>query len=216
MFKGKVLLFSLLLGLLLATSLYAGDVDNCQSEVYLSTTPMRVSICPQGDFEEIYTGGGGTSDYIRVIARDSGGNGIPGIPWTDYWIQACDAGEELCLCAQPIVADSLTNENGETTISGRIAGGGCALNGVYIAIQGRTIVESPSCVDPVCLNMVIVSPDLNADCYVNLSDFGIFATSYNTTQGDSDFDTCCDYNDDNICDLSDFGFFGEHYQHQCF
>ncbi len=48
MFKGKVLLFSLLL--VFATSLYAGDVDECESEAGTSCA-LRVSICPAGDFE---------------------------------------------------------------------------------------------------------------------------------------------------------------------
>jgi len=215
MFKGKVLLFSLLL-VLLAGALYAGDVDDCESTVYLSSSPLRVSICPAGDFEFIYQGGGGTGDYIRVIARDASGNGIPGIPWTDYWLNACDPGQELCLCASPIVADSLTNENGETTISGRIAGGGCILSGgVYIAIQGRVILED-DCLTKICLDMQIVSPDFNADCVVDISDFVFFGNTYGLSSGDQNYNSCADYNDDNVVDLSDFAAFGAHYTHECF
>jgi len=216
MFKGKVLLFSLLL-VLFATSLYAGDVDDCESEVYLSNPGLRVSICPAGDFEFIYQGGGGTSDYIRVIARDASGAGIPGIPWTDYWLNACDPGQELCLCAGAVVADSLTNEHGETTISGRIAGGGCILSGgVYVAIQGRVILEQPDCIDPICLDMQIVSPDITADCAVNLSDFTQFGSTYGKVAGDTGYNGCADYNDDDVVNLSDLAAFGGHYTHECF
>ncbi|MBN1884736.1 MAG: hypothetical protein JW876_04335 [Candidatus Krumholzibacteriota bacterium] len=215
MFKGKVLLFSLLL--VLATSLYAGDVDNCESECAVSCVGMRVSICPAGDFEFISAGCGGDSDYIEVYVRDAGGLGIANIPWTDYWLNACDPAEELCLCANAVVADSLTNDEGRTTISGRIAGGGCiTTGGVYLAVQGKQLLAKPDCLDPICMAMIIVSPDLTADCEVTLSDLGVFGLSYNKALGDAGYNTCCDFNDDDQCNLSDFAFMGEHYLHECF
>jgi len=215
MFKGKVLLFSLLL--VFATSLHAGDVDPCLSDVGVSCVGMRVSICPAGDFEFISNGCGTGTDYIWVNVLDSSSNGIAGIPWTDYWMNACDAGQELCLCASPITADSLTNSLGNTTFSGRMAGGGCVLTqGLYVAIQGKTLVDEPECIVATCIDVVIVSPDINADCLVNLSDLSFLAASYNTAVGDVDFNPCCDYNDDDLCNLGDFSFMGEHYQHECF
>ncbi len=215
MFKGKVLLFSLLL--VFATSLHAGDVDPCLSEFGASCVGMRVSICPAGDFEFIYDGCGNGNDYIWLYARDASGNGIEGIPWTDYWLNACDPAQELCLCASPFAADALTDEFGYTEISGRIAGGGCILSGgIYLAIQGKTLVDFPVCVEVTCVDIQIVSPDLTADCVVNLSDLGVFGLSYNKQAGDPGYDSCCDFNDDNKCNLSDFAFIGEHYQHACF
>jgi hypothetical protein len=214
MFKGKVLLFSLLL--VFATSAYAGDVDECRSEWGISCS-LRVSICPQGDFEFIRDGCGTGTDYIWVIVRDSAGNGISGVPWSDYWLQAFDVSEELCLCANPIVADSLTNSNGETTISGRIAGGGCVVTfGLYLAIQGKIVVDWSACIVIHVEIFIIVSVDLTADCQVNLSDLGVFGLSYNKQLGDPGYNTCCDYNDDDKCNLSDFAFMGEHYLHTCF
>ena len=216
MFKGKVLLFSLLL--VFATSLHAGDVDPCNSYFGISCVGMRVSICPAGDFEFIYDGCGTGSDYIYVYALDAGGLGIEGIPWTDYWLNACDPAQTLCLCASPFAADALTDEFGYTEFSGRIAGGGCILTGgIYLAIQGKTIVTLASgCLDVQCELVQIVSPDLTADCQVNLSDLGVFGLSYNKNLGDPGYDSCCDYNDDDKCNLSDFAFMGEHYQHVCF
>jgi hypothetical protein len=214
MFKGKVLLFSLLL--VFATSLYAGDVDECESEAGTSCS-LRVSICPAGDFEFIRNGCGGDADYIWVEVKDAAGVGIAGIPWTDYWMNACDAGQELCLCASPIAADSLTNTAGRTTFSGRMAGGGCILTGgMYVACQGKTFLDVATCTTPICIDIVIVSPDINADCVVNLSDLSFFGGSYNKGPGDPAYDPCCDFNDDDLCNLSDFSFLGEHYQHACF
>ncbi|MBN1163014.1 MAG: hypothetical protein JXB45_00410 [Candidatus Krumholzibacteriota bacterium] len=216
MFKGKVLLFSLLL-LAFATSLYAGDVHPCQTTIGLTAGPMRLSTCPQGDFEFILTAAGGSSDYIWVIVRDSGGVGIPGIPWTDYWFNACDPLQQLCLCAAPITADSLTNSAGRTTFSGRLSCGGCVLtDGLWFSVQGKTIVAQPGCTDRVCLDIVVVSPDITADCDVNLSDFTALGLSYNKNLGDPAYNPCCDFNDDDKCNLSDFTFLGSHYYHHCF
>ncbi|UCF04487.1 MAG: hypothetical protein JSV33_11175 [bacterium] len=225
MFKGKVLLFSLLL--VFATAVYAGDVDDCESECWVVDEGCRLSICPAGDFEFIRDMCGTGNSYIRVVVRDAAGAGIPGIPWTDYWMGACteDATppDKLCICPGGIVADSLTNANGETTISGRIAGGGCVLeDGVYLAVQGKIILDDlggadPDCLleTPICLDIIIVSPDLTADCQVVLGDLGVFGQSYNKCEGDAGYNSCCDYNDDTCCNLSDFAFMGEHYQHNC-
>ncbi len=137
-------------------------------------------------------------------------------PWTDYWTDACQVEYSLGICVQHFVADSLTDVNGRTTFSGRISAGGCIPEGgIYIACQGYTIFDEAQ-VEPICLDVVIVSPDINADSFVNLSDLSFFGESYNKQVGDSGYDTCCDFNDDGWCNLSDFSFMGEHYQHQCF
>jgi len=216
MFKGKVLLFSLLL--VFATSLYAGEVDECLSSAGVSCTGMIVSICPAGDFEFIREGCGGDADYVWVEVLDGSSVGIQAIPTTDYWMNACDPGQELCLCASPVVADSLTNENGRTTIGGRIAGGGCVLSGgMYIAVQGKIIVENyPTCDITTCLDIEIHSPDFTGDCAVSLADFQPFTATYNRGAPDPLFNPCFDFNDDDAVSLSDFAFFAEHYLHSCF
>lgn len=214
MFKGKVLLFSLLL--VFATSVNAGDVDPCESEWGVTCTGMRVSICPAGDFEFIFDGCNNGDDAIEVWVRDGDGNGIPNIPNTDYWMNACDELQELCLCSAPFGASQLTDIDGYTTIIGRIAGGGCVISGgLYMAVQGKTLTES-DCVTTACVDIQIVSPDINANCVVNLSDLNPFGLSYNTEVGDTDYNDCCDFTDDGFCNLSDFSSFGQHYQHECF
>jgi hypothetical protein len=218
MFKGKVLLFSLLL--MFATSAYAGDVDDCLSECGTSCEPMIIPTCPAGDFAPISEGCGGTEDYIWVVIKDGLGNGVANIPWYDYWMDACDPAQELCLCSPPLNADSLTNEDGRTTFSSEIAAGDCVLSGgIWISCQGKMILaDPPDCTagDPICLNIIILTPELTGECIVDLSDLGVFGDSYNRAPPDPLYDPCCDYTGDNICDLSDFAFFGEHYQHICF
>ncbi len=218
MFKGKVVSFALIL--MFATSAFAGDVDDCYSNAGVSCTGMKVSICPAGDFEPIREGCGGSADYIWIEARDASNNPIPGIPWTDYWLNACDVNKALCLCASPIVADSLTGANGKTTFSGRIAGGGCALTGgIWIAIQGKIIKEKPCpSPNPLCLNVAIKSADITGagskpDCAVNLADLIPFAAAFNKP---AQFNGCVDFNDDGLVNLIDFSALGNHYLHVCF
>jgi hypothetical protein len=177
---------------------------------------MQVSCCPLGDFERIDDSGG----YIWVWIKDALGVGIPGIPWTDYWLDACDptADHALCLCPNPVVADSLTNASGRTTISGRLAIGGCILTGgIYIVVQGRTLEALPECLDYICLDLILKSPDRNHDCTVGVSDLVFLGDSYNKQEGvHPEYDKCCDWNHDGIVNISDFAFFGEHYTHTCF
>ena len=189
--------------------------DECNSTAAVSCPGMRVSMCPRGDFEDIKYGCGGGTDYIEVIIKDQFDQGVPSIPWTDYWIGACDEQYGLAYCVDHIVADSLTGYDGRTTFSGLIAAGGCIPEGgIWIACQGMTLLTCDP-FGPICLDVVLVSPDLNADGLVNLSDLTFFGQSYNKSAGDPGYDTCCDYNDDDTCNLSDFSFFSEHYQHRC-
>jgi hypothetical protein len=215
MFKETISLFAVLL--VFAVPALAGDIAACRTEWGVSCSGMRVSICPQGDFEYIRDGCGTGTDYIWVTVRDDTGYGVSGVPWSDYWLQAYLPAEELCLCANHVVADSLTNSAGRTTISGRIAGGGCAATGgLWLAVQGMIIVDWPTCISIHIEYIVIVSVDLTADCQVNLSDLGVFGLSYNKQLGDPGYNTCCDYNDDDKCNLSDFAYMGEHYLNTCF
>ena len=191
--------------------------DPCESEVSVSCPGMRLCICPSNDFERI--GDACVDGYIEIWVRDRNAVGIPNVPPTDFWINACDPAQELCLVVpQPVVADSFTSElpafAGRTTISGRIAGGGCVLTGgLWVAVQGGVIQDLPGCIYITCLDIVVVSPDLNGDCTVSLADFQVFTMSYNKSEGMEGYNGCCDYNDDGQCALADFAFFAEHYQH---
>ncbi|MDZ7859230.1 MAG: hypothetical protein U5O15_00940 [Candidatus Krumholzibacteriota bacterium] len=170
-------------------------------------------ICPAGDFEDM---GDDSGFHINVVANDASGNGVPNIPVTDYWLDACDGAQALYLCAGAVTADSMTNENGETTISDAVSGGGCITSGgVYVAIQNNQVLEAPGCTDPICLDMEIKSPDLDTNGSVTLSDYGVFGAAYGSSDGDANWNECCDFNWDGSISLTDFGYFGGHYQHVC-
>ena len=211
--KGKVLLFALLL--VFATSISAGEVDDCNSTVSLSASPLHMLICPAGDFQDMGDDCGG---YIMITVKDGTGAAISGIPTSDYWVDACTSGQELYLCAGAIAADSMTNSSGMTTISDAISGGGCITSGgVYVAVQNVVILAQPGCVTgvPECLAMVIKSPDLSKDGEVGLADLGTFASAYGTSSGDALYNECCDFKDDNVIGLADLGYFAGHYGHRC-
>lgn len=225
----RYLLPVLALLLVFAAAGYAGDEggrpdlqgdppDFCRGDWgwrNVNCTQPRINVCPQGDMEPIGEGCGGDDDCIWVEVIDANGYPWAGIPVTDFWLQAADQSEQLCLCAGSLVADSVTNILGRTTFSGPIAAGGCALNGLYLVFRGYLFLEEPACMDVSVRDIIIVSPDLTADCRINLSDLGVFGLSYNTQLGDPDYNTCCDYNDDDKCNLSDFAWLAEHYQHGC-
>jgi hypothetical protein len=217
------LIFILLPAFIIASAVDARALDGgpCYSTAGLSCQNMRITVCPRGDFEQIRNGCGGAGDYIWIEARDAANYPIPGIPWTDYWMNACDAAQALSLCVEAIAADSLTGENGRTTFSGIFRAGGCVLTGgLYVAIQGQSITTTPTCATRLCLGVVIKGPDLTGasgkpDGVVNLSDLIPFGTSYNKNLGQGGYSACCDFNDDDKCNLSDFAYFGQHYQHAC-
>ncbi len=208
--------------LVIATGAQANGMDACLTTVGLSCPAMKISICPGGDYEMIKNACGGAHDYIWVDVRDKSNWPIPGVPYTDFWINACDPTHQLSLCAAPIIADSVTGANGRTTISGVLGAGGCALSGgIWIAVMGQIIKGPyPYCGQNRCLPIVVKSFDTTGlgghpDGIVNLSDLVPFGTSYNKNLGQGGFNPCCDYNDDDKCNLSDFAFFGSHYQHRC-
>lgn len=219
----------------------AADVDECKStfgiwSLHSACARMRVNICPAGDFEPASSG---CSSYwelggvaIEIFARDHSNNPIARIPRTDFWLNSCDPSRALLLCAEPVIADSATGLNGRTTISGRIAGGGCNIpsgsltgQGIWMAIQGKPLVMPNLCFDKRCVSIDIKSPDIagsagQPDGAVNISDFAEFCLHSNTAWGGTyppgkTFSACMDFNDDNKVDLIDFSMFREHYLHQC-
>lgn len=212
----RTLVTALLLALLIPAPGFAQVPNECECEAFVTCPGMRLNVCPAGDYDMIADGCGTGTDYIGVYIRDHAGVGIPGIPVTDYWMNSCNAQCELCVTASSFIADSPTDSDGFTKFSGTLSAGGCSLmpacQGIWIACQGYLIRVKPAC-EPACLDIVIVGPDINADCQVNLSDLAFFGESYALEEGDPNYNTCCDYNDDGKCNLSDFSFFGLHYGH---
>jgi hypothetical protein len=214
MFKGKFVVLSVLAAMLFCWQFMpvnvdtasSGIVDPCSSYAMFCQSGSRCwFICPQGDAQTLAQNG----NEICVCVNDATGTPIEGILATDFWLVGCT---DLCLCAGSgsINADSATGVNGCTTISGTLQAGGCELVGVHAVVQG-VIIGCP----PICLTMVVVSPDLDCDGDVDLVDFAIFAPSFNKACGNPAYNPCCDYDCDCDVDLVDFSLFAQHWQHTC-
>jgi hypothetical protein len=147
------------------------------------------AICPQGDYDVI---------DVTVTVKDCYGTPLMGL-MVD--VTALPFGGDLCICpGEASKTVGPTDANGVThAYFSRF--GGCA-NVEFSAICSG-IELGPS-------NYILVlSPDHNADCWVELVDFGEFALSYFKV------DACFDFNCDGIVELIDLGEFALHYLHEC-
>ncbi len=70
-------------------------------------------------------------------------------------------------------------------------------------------------VEPVCIEIVIKSPDIKGGGEVNLADFSGFGDAWDSRVGDAHYDPCCDFNFDGEVQFSDLGYFGSHWRHGC-
>jgi hypothetical protein len=217
MFKGKLVFLSLIAALLCwqvmpasVDTANSGIVDPCSSTA--TGAGCCYLVCPQGDgtrFDDpVFCGA-----IIHIRARDGVGLPIPGIPPQDIWLIGCN--DQLCLCggSGSINADSVTNWDGRTTISGDMAAGGCDIDGLAVVVQS-TVIDDPGtlCTTILCLPYPTVSPDINCDLIVDIIDFSLFAAAYGPPPT---YDECLDYNCDGFLDIVDFSLFAQHYLHAC-
>jgi hypothetical protein len=186
---------------------HGGIWDPCASVVYSSSGNLLC--CPQGDGERLDSKG----VTITVIVRGTAGTPIPGIQVFDIWLVGCTTGAIGCGGEFSILADSVTNGEGTTTLSGPWAAGGCDMDGVRVVIQG-VVVENANdvCADG-CLPIAVASPDINSDLDVDVIDLSLFSQDY--TSPPRPYRPCLDYDFNGAVDLVDFALFSSHYLHEC-
>jgi hypothetical protein len=189
----------------------SGIVDKCNSTAS-SATGMNVA-CPQRDGDALGTAG----LTVSVTVRDNTNFPMVGLAPTDIWLVGCDFKLMFCGGTTGINAAAPTNAQGQTTITGRIAAGGCEA-GVRVVVQG-TLIGGGACA-PICLGIAIRSPDLVGaaggppDLRVNSLDLARFATDYRSPP--KAYNACVDYAAPfGVVDLGDFAVFGRHFTHQC-
>jgi hypothetical protein len=221
MLKGKLAACCLVASALLVASgtAFAGVIDACNSTASVvlagqAGTPVTASVCPSGDAENF----GVQGFYISATIEDGLGVGIPGILASDFWLDDCDALNDLivlCGGSASSNADSLTNSLGKTTMSNTsIAGGDCAL-GVIVLVQGA-ILDDPatSCTTKLCLPVYVKSYDLTGDLNITLGDLTTFAQGYPPNA----FEVCTDYSGNGTNNLADLATFALHFGppgHEC-
>jgi hypothetical protein len=149
------------------------------------------AICPLGDMDIV---------TVTVVVRDCYGGPLQNqIVTVEAWPTDCP--ECFCFCpGEDSKVVGPTDATGTTTATFRYFGG-CGELYFYATVGGITAGPSPA--------IYIASPDNNADCIVDLIDFGTFAQHYLSAN------PCSDYNCDGIVDLIDFGTFAQHYLHTC-
>jgi len=169
--------------------------------------------CPEGDGDGLAEIGA----VITVTVADITGAPIVGIPASDYWLIGCEDNIVLCAGSAAINADSASNSDGVTTISGRLAAGGCD-NSLVVVVQGIVADDPPGSGAWLCLPYDTKSPDITGDggvvdLVVDIIDLAAFAMGY--TSPPRVYDTCFDFNCDGTVGLIDFAIFAQHFLHWC-
>jgi hypothetical protein len=216
MFKGKFVVLSLIAAALMCWQILPSTVDTVNSGIVEACSSSASSAggcfftCPAGDADRLDASGA----TISVVVKDNTGTPIQGILAADFWFIGCsDPGLVLCGGGGSMNADSATNANGETTMSGQLAAGGCDSVGVHVVVQGVVIEDVNNSCNDLCLTIYAVTPDINGDLVVDLIDLSIFASDY--TSPPKPYWQCLDYDCNGVIDLIDFSLFAQHYLHIC-
>lgn len=164
-----------------------------------------VFACPAGDGDNLAAAG----LTVTVTVRDCGNQPVVGIPANDIWLIGCD--NLLSLCGGPAGshASAPTDENGQTTITGPIAAGGCGNGGVRAVVQG-VVVGGGVCADP-CIPIKIRSADFDGNLVVGVTDFAFFTAGYPVNPAPND---CRDFDGDGQVGVVDFAKYVLH-EHSC-
>jgi hypothetical protein len=189
----------------------SGIVDPCNSTA--SSAAGAVFACPAGDGDALSANG----LTISVTIHDNTNAPVPGIPASDFWLIGCNDGLTLCGGSGSSNATGATDVNGNTTIAGVIAAGGCD-TGVRVVCQG--IVLGGGACAPLCLPIAVHTPDLRptgtTDGVVGFADFSAFGGAF---PPNGTYDACADYKAPfgSPLTLSDFTAFAPHYlaAHHC-
>jgi hypothetical protein len=151
--------------------------------------PNTAVVCPASDLGWV---------KITVTVRNVYGDPLPGKIVNCYAIPV--APDVFCFCPGEDPQSGTTDVNGVVDFY-YTDFGGCG--NIQWGADCEGVVFNPSNI------LYVASPDNDADCDVDLVDFGNFATAYLTG------DPCSDYNCDGLVDLIDFGTFSQHYTHAC-
>ncbi|NIO00753.1 MAG: hypothetical protein GTO42_01220 [Candidatus Latescibacteria bacterium] len=155
-----------------------------------------VLICPQGDGPTLAEAGAIITLTYQDIVK----------PERPFSTGGCNGG--IVWCGGPLRADSFTGDNGQTTVSGPMAGGGYDTEIVWYLVH---LVNQDCMMSYVPL--VLVSPDINADLAVDLVDFSIFAAGFPSPS--KPYDPRLDFDGDGSVDIVDFSLFAQHWLHRC-
>jgi hypothetical protein len=189
-----------------ANTVNSGVVDPCFSSA--SSPAGVIFACPQDDGVLLSVAG----LTINVTVKDNLNVAVAGVPAADIWLIGCNDLIGLCGGSGAINAAAATDVNGQTTITGNIAAGGCDLGGVRVVAQG-VVIGAGVCAQP-CLAIKVKSADFNKSLNVNLVDFATFGAGYQSPP--KVYNECIDLTAPfGTVTLPDFALFGSHNGHTC-
>jgi hypothetical protein len=164
--------------------------------------PHWVLVCPAGDGESLDALPGDSDATITVYVVDHYMYPVVLFPATDLWLESAPPEPLVVACPGGMTADDDTDFSGVTTFTGPYRAGACGY-GTMVLINGRPLGQPP-------LELGFVSPDLDGDLVVNLTDVVHFATAY--LHG---YEPCCDFHHDGVLDLTDVILLAQHLTHEC-
>lgn len=181
----------------------AADCQTCDSCAEVAGGPYCIVVCPAGDGTPL----GDVGATITVTITD-GGVPAEGIPPQTFYVFGCNGGLVTCPGTGGVRADAPTDENGQTTISGAIKGGGYDSGlGVFTGI----IPEPNICLGEICVPITVVSPDINGDLQINIVDVSLFAQAFPPQAGNPTADFDCS----GTVNIADLAAFAQHLGHVC-
>lgn len=222
MFKGKFLVLTLVAAALLCWQVMPASVDSANSGIVdpcssLATTAGGgcCSLCPAGDGTALNALGAASpiaDNTITVTVNDQTGAPVPGIPAADFWVVGCSDLLALCGGSGAINATAASDVNGQTTMVGALAAGGCD-PAVSVVVQGAILLDKDAACVPLCLSIYARSPDTDGSGDVGIVDFTLFGAAWEP--GGGVYDVCQDYACNGSIDIVDFTIFGSHWLHLC-
>ncbi len=194
-----------LLGILvvgMASLAWAGvpDLNLSTAEIQAGAAGASVFSVPNAagnGFDEAFLFPGTVVDAtISVQLIDTNTDPIFLYPFEDLWLETSLG--NLSFCSGGTVADASTDENGDTTFSNPIAGGGYtdpSTEMTLVMVAGAPIAGGG-------VDVQFNSPDINGDLVVNLSDIVAFTQLLGGNFGDNPL-FAGDFNNDGVINLSD-------------
>jgi hypothetical protein len=183
------------------------DLSLCTAEFtdYVGAGTLVVRFLPDGGapgFAEAHvmnTPGSLRDAGLMVRVLTTFGEPVIWFPWEDVWVEPTGGAGTLASCRLPgepvIVADPESSDlEGRIFFSGARAAGGWSEGSTQVFVAGGALLQMP-------LALRFVSPDINGDLVVNLSDTGFFVGDLFGT-----YHIRSDLNADGVIDLSDSGF----------
>ena len=195
----------LVIALLVGPSMAAAQITGCwylgeYSTVTMSYTggeSMTLLVLPDGSgdpFSMARLPGGTVADAtLTLTLHDCFDVPIAGVPSEDLWLTTVDGGLANCATYTATIADNNTDADGVTTWSVPPHAGGHSEAGIVFMVSGSDLFYSQT-----PMNLNFVSPDLNGDLMVNLSDIVAFVSDLEAGAASRS-----DFNHDGAVNLSD-------------